>query len=526
MSSTQTYERIVYFGDSLTDSGAFFEIADQVLSIPFPSALFGYDGQFSDGDVYADIAPELLGIEVDNFAVGGARALGEAPAIFLPFGPLGIAFPDPDATPADIAEVSAFDINIGGQVDRFLDTLEDEPAAPGTAASIFIGLNDFNAFEPTDPTNPLLALQELDLLATSILDATTGAAQTLLDSGVETVYLNTLFPADFFPAFDLASPAIQAIGVTALEEYNADLIQAAEEAGSAIQIIDLNAIGTEIANDPSGFGFLNISDPFWFGTGADPAIVDIDGVLTPVFIQNPALDGLDPDQFAFFDFLHFTTALHGVVGAFTAASIEGDVIVMTDADDFVRTGQGTDVIFAGLGDDFVRSGRGEDVVFGGQGDDFIATGRGADIATGGSGDDFIYGARGSDVLAGGEGDDEIRGGAGRDVLIDGLGSDTLFGGSGSDAFLFTEAEMIGGTTGDDQDLFIGGRGFDTLYLALAEETRAAVEAALTGGRRQFLEDIGVTTIGIERFIFVDSRLDLAEIGTPARLEEADIWGLV
>ncbi|MEM7643185.1 MAG: SGNH/GDSL hydrolase family protein [Pseudomonadota bacterium] len=524
MSNAPELDRIVYFGDSLTDSGVFFGLSDLILTEPFPSALFGYAGQFSNGDIYSDIAPALLGIEVGNFAVGGARAVGEAPAIFLPFGPLGEAFLDPDATQEEIDFVSTFDINLGGQVARFLETLGGRPAPAGTAASIFIGLNDFNAFDP-DPEGDIIA--EFTVLAGDVLSSTLGAAGALLSNGVSKVYVNNLLPADFFPAFQAAPPAVQAIGVDALEGYNATLeATAAATFGAAVEIIDLNTIGVEIQSDPTAFGFLNITDPLFFGTGGDPTIDTSSGEPVPVFLRNPVLDGLDEDQFAFYDFLHFTTALHGVIGAYTASVIAGEVTVLTGGNDVEFLGRGDDLVLAGLGDDTVSLGRGEDIALAGLGNDLVFAGLGDDIVSGGSGDDGLFGGRGDDVVAGGQGDDLLQGGQGRDVLIDGLGSDIAFGGRGQDVFLYTEASLIGGTTGEDHDVFLGGGGRDTLVLALTDETRASVEADLDGGWFEHLDAIGVTTIGIERFVFVDDRQDLADIDTAARLAEADLWGLI
>ena len=80
--------------------------------------------------------------------------------------------------------------------------------------------------------------------------------------------------------------------------------------------------------------------------------------------------------------------------------------------------------------------------------------------------------------------------------------------------------------GQDHDIFIGGRGEDTLFLALSEETRNLVEADLDGGWFEYLGDIGVTAIGIENFVFVDSRLDLADAVSNGRVNEADLFGLV
>lgn len=80
MSSSPSFDRLIFFGDSLTDTGGIFELSSQNLTVPIPPEDLGYAQRFSNGEVYADIAPRLLGIEtVENFALGGAATLGELP---------------------------------------------------------------------------------------------------------------------------------------------------------------------------------------------------------------------------------------------------------------------------------------------------------------------------------------------------------------------------------------------------------------------------------------------------------------
>lgn len=145
------YDTIIYFGDSYTDSGEFFALSSALLTQPLPSPAFGYDGQVSNGPVYADIAPRLLGIPADdvlNYAVGGARAVGEQDmGALLAGSPL--ARPDPD--PAYLS----YDINLGAQVDRFLEDAAGMGDLSGSAASITIGLNDLRRLPALiDPENP------------------------------------------------------------------------------------------------------------------------------------------------------------------------------------------------------------------------------------------------------------------------------------------------------------------------------------------------------------------------------------
>ncbi|PJN94149.1 hypothetical protein CNY89_16250 [Amaricoccus sp. HAR-UPW-R2A-40] len=73
----------------------------------------------------------------------------------------------------------------------------------------------------------------------------------------------------------------------------------------------------------------------------------------------------------------------------------------------------------------------------------------------------------------------------------------------------------------------GGQGRDTLWLTLADETQAAVEADwIPGAARQTLAALGLETLGIERLVFLDPEDGPGAIVTPARLDEALLWGFV
>ncbi|MEL6794523.1 MAG: SGNH/GDSL hydrolase family protein, partial [Pseudomonadota bacterium] len=109
------YERIAYFGDSLTDSDEFFAASSAVAFFGLPPTAAGYAGQFSNGDVYADRVPGLVGVEGGealNYAVGGAQALtdrtiGELLA--------GSGLIRGDATAEDLG----FRVDFKGQIARF-----------------------------------------------------------------------------------------------------------------------------------------------------------------------------------------------------------------------------------------------------------------------------------------------------------------------------------------------------------------------------------------------------------------------
>ncbi len=524
------YDSIIYFGDSFTDSGEIYNLTGELLVQPLPSDAFGYDGQVSNGPVYADYAPELMGIEADgslNYAVGGARAVGEQDlGAILASSPL--ARPDPNP------EFTSYDINLGAQVDRFLEDAAQLGDLSGSAASITIGLNDFrqlpNLIDPANP-NPAAIQAAASQLSAQVLAATMQAAADLATAGVGTIILGTL------PLVSRENPTPeQDLLNGVVGQYNDALMASVaglEQQGIEVVVVDLEAMFLEMTANGSNYGFLNTLDARLDG----PQLIDPDGdgplPPAPGYDVNPEIAALDADQHVFWDTIHPTTAAHGVLGAFQASTLSGDSIeFLGDEENDSHGSFDDDLIFAQGGNDTIRGQNGDDAVFGGAGEDRLGGGAGSDILAGGDGQDRVHGGRGADVVAGNGGDDRLFGGHGDDALIDGLGSDYANGGHGDDVFFYTEAELIGGTNGTDQDVFIGGGGDDTLYLVVSESSRAAVEAELEQGlgRVTHFEALGLTTQGIENVVLLDDR---AAFGTVMAspdlqpvLDEAEAWNLI
>ncbi len=121
--------------------------------------------------------------------------------------------------------------------------------------------------------------------------------------------------------------------------------------------------------------------------------------------------------------------------------------VTVDMESGVATGWGTDELvsiesvlgsafddrlFGTSGRDFLRGGDGDDLLIGRGGPDSLSGDSGNDDLRGNGGQDTLYGWDGDDTLDGGYGNDHIRGFAGDDTLIGGDGDDRLEGGYGSD----------------------------------------------------------------------------------------------
>jgi phospholipase/lecithinase/hemolysin len=492
------FSSLVYFGDSLSDNGNLFRLIGQPPSPPY------FEGRFSNGPTYAEIAPDLLSVTAQNFAFGGAEAVtgngnpGEFPAI-----------------------------NLTSQVDQYLASLNGQPAPDGTAAVLFIGNNDYLRASVT-PQAPA------DLIA-GVLANVAASVQRLVDAGVDKIILFTLAGIDLTPLGVALGPAAIAAYDQIVQANNAGLKALADGfagAGVDVEIVDVYRLFTEVKNDTATFGFKIVGTPV---IGPDGTPTGIDQIF-------------DPDEIPSFDSVHPTFAGHGVLAAFVAATLGSDNIRLTDAgDDRVNGTFGTDFIMTGVGADTVDGGFGNDIVFAGTGNDLVAGGFRNDLVAGGAGNDRLSGGFGADVVAGNDGDDVVDGGFGDDALIAGRGSDVLIGAVGDDLFLFEDEPDVG-----DQDHISGGVGVDTLRLTVSAATWAS--AAFQSDLQQFadshrpgfgfldhlLETVGLTADGVDRIeIVLDNRgtMDDPIVFTAGRaaphtdgdlvanLQKADLWGL-
>jgi hypothetical protein len=185
---------------------------------------------------------------------------------------------------------------------------------------------------------------------------------------------------------------------------------------------NLFPIGEEIAQNPSEFGFSNVTEPYLRG-----------------FV--PANPAADPNQFFFWDQTHPTTQGHTLF----AGTLQQDVVNgITQAINRIGT-PFNDLLVGYAGNDLIQGRPGQDTLEGNRGDDSLL---------GGAGADSLRGMAGSDLLLGGFGNDILQGGAGRDLLFGQAGNDTLIGGNGID--------FLSGGLGDN--LLNGGGGCDIFSL--------------------------------------------------------------
>ena len=493
-----TTSTLVFFGDSLSDPGNLFDLGAGLIADELRNQIAGPTQSVSDGEVFAEYLADLLNPDsVLNYAIAGAEAAGTQTLADLV---VASGFEDDLLVPLDDPALDV-DINIGAQIDRFM---EDHPVAPLTdfTAVLLAGGNDYSGIDPSDP-----AAAFAEVLAQ--LAATTGAilsaANTLAQAGVGAVQVIALPPASFFPSAAGLAPSELFLAELVFGAHNTILENWVPALGGAVELISLDPLIQALQDDAESFGFLA---PLTAELTAD------DGAI---------LDQFDADQVAFYDDIHPSTALHGVIAKFLETQGQvGDVVLGNDFGSITGAGSGGGLIFGLGGADLIFGGAAVDVVFGGSDTDELVGLGSADILAAGSGDDEVYAGDGADIVAGGSGADILAGQDGADLIIDGLGSDQAFGGSGDDAFIFQQNTLIGGT-GSDSDLFVGGSGTDTLYLVLDAATADIVGDTVSMGE---LAALGITAFGIENIEVLRGREALNDLTGVNGLADADLWGLI
>lgn len=488
----------VFFGDSLSDDGNLYDAGAGILPDEVRDAISGEGGRISNGPVWAEYVAELTGVtDYFNYAVADAEAIGVRTLRDLV---IDYGFEDDILVPLTDPALD-FDINLGGQIDRFLEDFSETDISDLTGI-IMIGGNDFLEIDPFESGFSIRGV--LDLLD-GIVDSALQAAVDLAQAGIGSVVICAMPTSEFFPAVASETEFMVMLYDVLVDTYNEALQDGMDalQGSYSISYLNMNAISEAIAEDPEGFGLIA---PY------TDTLTDDD------------TSGFDDDQVAFWDSIHPTTATHAIMGAYAAAVLEG-AYTFTDDDvgSFVTFSSSDGVGYVVLGNggkDVYLMSENDDTVIGGTGNDLLVGRGGADILDGGSDDDLLLGGAGDDILDGSGGNDIVVGGAGADVLVDGTGDDILSGGADDDTFIYVQSDLIGG--GPSNDLLDGGDGTDTLYLVLDSATAADYSTDAAGT----LAALGLSVTNIETIVVLEGRDGLSTLSAEDWFTDADVWGIL
>ena len=422
------FDSFYFLGDSLSDTGNFFNLTNGLI----PNAPLYEPGRFSNGNIWVDNLAEEFDLnispftEIDpnnngvNFAIGGATS--------------GATNLDPTA-PGLTQQIDALEFLIQNQ--------SSEEVVDDDLFFLWIGANDYFSFIEDDPTTP-------DIIETNFPDTPqqTQAAldevntnifqgiEDIIDLGGENIFVFNLPDLAKTP-LGLSLESEDQEKLSELTAIHNDLLRETVEEfeGSYSDVnftyIDISKLFNDILENPGEFGFTNVTDGY---TKTD--------LYTGILDPTPTNPGADPDSYLFWDSVHPTTALHGVIADYVETMIP---IILTG-------GNKKDILNGNNGDDLLFGGEDDDLLFGGGGDDILA-GDGNSIET------LITGASGVDSLIGGNGEDifYIR----KDDLVIGGGSvnstsNTAFNNSlKEDPLKLSDTEKINlGYFDGDRDNFI------------------------------------------------------------------------
>lgn len=285
--SAQSYNRLIVFGDSLSDNGNLYTWAATPNSPPY------YQGRFSNGPVFT----ELLGFSTGRYAAG-APVSGN---INLAFGGAvtGLTAPVTLAPPANIPP-------------GMLRQYQMYTAAGGTfgandLVSILGGANDlFQAFPgaavSSNPTGVMLTT------ATSAANNINTLVNNVAAAGAGTILVTNLPRLGTTPQFRATGANGMALADYAGQQFNSLLLTrlmttAAGRPNTNIIMMDLYKGSEAIAANPSAFGLTNVT-------------------ATCLVVATPCSA---PDTYLFWDGVHPTAAGHRLL-----ASLANDYLYYAD----------------------------------------------------------------------------------------------------------------------------------------------------------------------------------------------------
>ena len=251
----QDYNRLVVFGDSLSDNGNLFAVTGGAA----PAAPF-VNGRFSTGPVFV----ELLGFDAGRYAAG-APVTGSINYAFGGSRTDAIASPGPGMRTQLAAYTAA-----GG---RF---------GAGDLVSILGGAN--NIFQALPAAGASASpVQAIDPVARAAAGDITFITNTVATAGAGTILVTNLPKLSLTPQF--RGTAAAPLADYAVTTFNTVLLTglqttAAAQPNTNIIMMDLFKIGDTIAANPGQFGITNVTQPCATATPVcgDPGYFYTDGV--------------------------------------------------------------------------------------------------------------------------------------------------------------------------------------------------------------------------------------------------------
>ena len=304
----QRIERVVAFGDSYADDGNVFQLSGTPPPSIYPR------GRFSNDTNFVDTIGQILGVPIDNFAIGGAFT-----------GTGNISNP---ALPGFALQYQSF-IAGGGPAafPRVSGTF-----GPNDLAVISIGGNDARAYQFSAGPNPTSA-QITSLIAGApaqaqirVAEAMTGI-NTLVGAGAQNI---TFLAGDVGRLPEVAGRPVASVGSAFSSAFNSGIQQSlagVAASGVTVNYLDLSQIGNVVEANLAAFGLQS--------AGACPVAC---------VTSNFAL----LDQYLFYvDQVHLTARGFQIVGQYAVRQLEAPLTFEAQSDIGVSAASGFGQLMSG-----------------------------------------------------------------------------------------------------------------------------------------------------------------------------------
>lgn len=255
-------ERIVSFGDSLSDTGNMHNASQWQL----PGSSW-FLGRFSNGPTWIEHLASRTGRTLNNWAIGGAQTRD-----------------------AHLGLIHGMDKQIDGFLSYMKHAKGYDPSR--TLFTFLASANDFVNDTKTAPQ--IVAQQEASL-------------RKLIAKGARKILIVNLPDVSVAPVFKYRAADVHTV-VGKVEHYNHQVRLIAERlsatTGAEIRVVDARAAFDEVIRRPKRFGFVNTTD----------SCLQIDSPSSLNYMRKQKLRaGCDPSAYVFWDTLHPTTRTHALM---------------------------------------------------------------------------------------------------------------------------------------------------------------------------------------------------------------------
>lgn len=306
--SAANFSQIVFFGDSLTDSGYFSGIGKEPSFTTNPDPVWAqllarkYGGSANPAEVLT-----LTGVQVaggTNYAVGGARVTSQS------------GWPDPI--------VALLVPTVSEQVNGYLMThtqLENKGLY-----TVWVGANDIFGYTNSNMAGLLNPATQAATAAQVIQQVTGEAAQVvwlvqqLQQAGAGTVVVVNLPDAGKTPR-GLSTPALGTVWSASSNSFNTALNTGLKEVGGNIVAINAFGLLSEAIANPNLYGFTNVTAPACTTSSA--------GDCTPLTLVAPNAN----QTYLFADGVHPSGAGHAMLAQYVISVLQapGQIAMLAEA---------------------------------------------------------------------------------------------------------------------------------------------------------------------------------------------------